>query len=84
MKLDYFEKKLNPQTYRILKTIAAYVSLLLAQYLLEYCLLIWAIIYWPAAAAWLGIRSHLQLISGLSGVISLLLLIEAIKEGKRK
>jgi len=84
MKLDYFEKKMKPKTYQAWKTILAYVALLLAQYLVELCLLILAIAYWPAADYWLTERNHLQLIFSLSGIISLLLLFEAVNEGKRK
>jgi|YelNatPaOPRAMG01_1025707.scaffolds.fasta_scaffold13478_9 hypothetical protein len=66
-----------------IKTVLAYIALLLAQFLIEYCAMVLLILYWPNVGSWFGELNHLRLFLSLSGVVSLLLIFEALKEGKR-
>ncbi|MGB9609280.1 MAG: hypothetical protein ACPLKV_01750 [Minisyncoccia bacterium] len=66
-----------------LKTFLAYIALLLAQFLIEYCFLVLAILYSPYLSYWFADKHNLETFLFFSGIVSLLLVFEALKEGKR-
>lgn len=67
-----------------LKTFLAYIALLLAQFLIEYCFMILAIFYSPRLSYWFASKFNLKIFLFFSGIISLLLVFEALKEGRRE
>ncbi|MCX8015932.1 MAG: hypothetical protein N2692_01345 [Patescibacteria group bacterium] len=82
---NIFKNFYQPMTCKqALKTFLAYIALLLAQFLIEYCFMILAIFYSPRLSYWFASKFNLKIFLFFSGIISLLLVFEALKEGRRE
>lgn len=82
---NIFKNFYQPMTQRQkLKAVLAYIALLLAQFLIEYCFMVLAIIYSSPLSYWFASKFNLKIFLFFSGIISLLLIFEALKEGRRE